>query len=395
MKKIFSLLLGGCLLLGACTTTTTAQKTITIKGKVQFPFNQFNMEIVERNGFDRIVLDSCKVKEDGTYEFTMKVDRPGVYTLDCQKWQSVQFWAEDENLEINFRGYDTARIKVKNPPYVYINGGPNNEVMNLMNWDAYRNYQLMIGVSQGVYRIPGIDDATKQDVSGKFYNMLAEESSARMRYLAEHYADRNSVLAVLGSLRGAANEELVEKVLAQLEAKNPNYAPLVKFKKDRAEAKAQQERLAEGKKAPEFSYPTPDGKQNLGPQDFKGKILVLDFWASWCGPCRAEIPNLKEAYKNYHDKGVEFFSVSIDKDEAAWRKAMKEEAMPWHQAQAPGAGKDVMKLYQFSGIPYILILDKDGKIVAKNMRGKALTDKLDELLSGKKKESVAMPAMGM
>lgn len=395
MRKIFSLLLGGCLLLGACTTTTTAQKTITIKGKVQFPDNRFNMEIVEQNGFDKIILDSCKVKEDGTYEFKMKVDRPGAYTLDCQKWQSVWFWAEDENLEINFRGEDTAKIKIKNPPYVYINGGPNNEVMNLMNWDAYRNYQLMIGVSQGVYRIPGIDDATKQDVSGKFYNMLAEELSARMRYLAEHYADRNSVLAVLPMLRGAANEELVEKVLAQLEAKNPNYEPLLKFKKDRAEAKAQQERLAEGKVAPEFSYPTPDGKQKLGPQDFKGKILVLDFWASWCGPCRAEIPNLKEAYKNYHDKGVEFFSVSIDKDEAAWRKAMKEEAMPWHQAQAPGAGKDVMKLYQFSGIPYILILDKDGKIVAKNMRGEALTDKLDELLSGKKKESVAMPAMGM
>lgn len=380
--------------MGACTTTTTAQKTITIKGKVQFPDNRFNMEIVERNGFDKIVLDSCKVKEDGTYEFTMKVDRPGVYTLDCQKWQSVQFWAEDENLEINFRGQDTARIKIKNPPYVHIYGGPNNEVMNLKNWDAYRNYQLMIGVSQGVYRIPGIDDATKQDVSGKFYNMLAQESNARMRYLAEHYADRNSVLAVLGSLRGADDDALVEKVLAQLEAKNPNYAPLVKFKKDRADAKAQQERLALGKKAPEFSYPTPDGKQKLGPQDFKGKILVLDFWASWCGPCRAEIPNLKEAYKNYHDKGVEFFSVSIDKDEAAWRKAMKEEDMPWQQVQAPGAGKEVMKLYQFSGIPYILILDKDGNIVAKNMRGKKLTDKLDELLSGKK-ESVAMPAMGM
>ena len=251
------------------------------------------------------------------------------------------------------------------------------------------------GVSQNVYRIPGLDDKTKSEASMKFYDMLGQESNARMRYLAEHYADRNSVLAVLSSLRGDANQGLVDSVLAVLEAKNPNYEPLVKFKKDRAEAKAQKERLAEGKVAPEFSYPTPDGKQKLGPQDFKGKILVLDFWASWCGPCRAEIPNLKKAYEAYHEKGVEFFSVSIDKDEAAWRKAMKEEAMPWHQAQAPGAGKDVMKLYQFSGIPYILILDKDGKIVAKNMRGEALTDKLDELLSGKKKESVAMPAMGM
>lgn len=393
MNKIFSLLLGGCLLLSA--GSVFAQKTITIKGKVQFPYNQFNMEIVERNGFDKTIIDSCKVNDDGTYEFKMKVERPGVYTLDCQKWQSVQFWAEDEDLEVNFRGMDTARIKIKNPPYVYINGGPNNEVMNLMNWDGYRGYQLMIGISQGVYRIPGIDDQAKQEVSGKFYDMLGNESRARMKYLAEHYSDRNSVLAVLPSLRGVDNEELVASVLAKLEAKNPNYAPLLKYKAALAEAKAQQQRLAEGQVAPEFSFPTPDGKKNLGPQDFKGKILVLDFWASWCGPCRAEIPHLKEAYKEYNKKGVAFFSVSIDKDGAAWRKAMKEENMPWVQAQAPKAGKDVMKQYQFSGIPYILVLDKEGRIVGKNLRGKALTDMLEQMVSGKKKEAVAMPAMGM
>lgn len=73
------------------------------------------MEIVERNGFDKTIIDSCKVNADGTYQFTMKVDRPGVYTLECQKWQSVQFWAEDEDLEINFRGMDTARIKNQKP----------------------------------------------------------------------------------------------------------------------------------------------------------------------------------------------------------------------------------------------------------------------------------------
>ena len=278
MRKILRLLLFACMLIS--TSSVFAQKTITIKGKVKFPYNRFNMEIVERQGFDKTIIDSCKVKDDGTYEFKMKVDKPGVYTLDCQKWQSVQFWAEDEDLEINFRGEDTAKIKIKNPPYVYINGGPNNEVMNLMNWDGYRGYQLMIGVSQGVYRIPGIDDQAKQEVSGKFYDMLGSESRARMRFLAEHYADRNSVLAVLPSLRGEENEELVQQVLARLESKNPNYAPLLKYKAEMAEAKAQKERLSEGKVAPEFSFPTPDGKKKLGPQDFKGKILVLDFWAS-------------------------------------------------------------------------------------------------------------------
>ncbi len=393
MKKILSLLWGGCLLLAA--GPVLAQNTITIKGKVQFPDNHFNMEIVERHGFDKTVLDSCKVNEDGTYEFKMKVVRPGVYTLDCQKWQSVRFWAEDEDLEINFRGMDTARMKIKNPPYVHINGGPNNEVMNLMNWDGYRGYQLMIAISQGVYRIPDIGDQAKQEISGKFYAMLGDESRSRARYLAEHYADRNSVLAVLPGLSGGEDEALVEKALARLEAKNPDYAPLLKFKAERAAVKAQKERLTEGRVAPEFSYPTPDGKKNLGPQDFRGKVLVLDFWASWCGPCRTEIPNLKKAYEAYHDKGVDFFSVSIDKDGAAWRKAMKEENMPWAQAQAPKAGKEVMRQYQFSGIPYILVLDKEGRIVGKNLRGKALTDKIEEVLGGKKKKSMAMPAMGM
>ena len=275
MKKIFSVVLGGCLLLGAC--AATEQKTITIKGKVQFPDNQYNMEIVERNGFDKTIIDSCKVNKDGTYRFTMKVDRPGVYTLECQKWQSVQFWAEDEDLEINFRGMDTARIKIKNPPYVYINGGPNNEVMNLMNWDGYRGYQLMIGISQGVYRIQGLDDQAKQETSMKFYDMLSDESRARIKYIAEHYADRNSVLAVLPMLRGNENAELVEKVLAKLEAKNPDYAPLKKYKADMAEVKALRESLTEGKVAPEFSCPTPDGSKNLGPQDFKRKNSGIGF----------------------------------------------------------------------------------------------------------------------
>ena len=263
MKKVLSFVFGICMLISI--NAAYAQRTITIKGKVQFPYEKFNMEVVERNGFDKTVLDSCKVNEDGTYEIRMKVERPGVYTLDCQKWQSVRFWAEDEDLEINFRGMDTAKIKIKNPPYVYINGGPNNEVMNLLNWDGYRGYQLMIAVSQGVYRIQGLDDQAKQELSGKFYGMLGDESKARMRFLAEHYADRNSVLAVLPSLKGEENAGLVAKVLARLEAKNPDYAPLLKYKAELAAAKAQQERLAEGKVAPEFSFPDPTGKKTYGP----------------------------------------------------------------------------------------------------------------------------------
>ena len=125
------------------------------------------------------------------------------------------------------------------------------------------------------------------------------------------------------------------------------------------------------------------------------KMVFVDVYTSWCGPCRQEIPHLKEAFEAYNEKGVEFLSVSIDKDGNAWRKAMKDENMPWAQVQAPKAGKDVMKLYQFSGIPYILVLDQEGRIVGKNLRGQKLMDKLEEMVNGGAKKSVAMPAMGM
>lgn len=356
-----------------------AQQQITIKGKVQFPDNRFKMEVYKRHGFDKIVVDSCEVKDDGKYEFKMKVDDPGVYILDCQRWQAVPFWAEDENVEIDFRGQDTAKIKIKNPPYVHIKGGPNNEVMNLFNWDNYRGYQLMIAISQSIYRIPNIDDEAKQEVSGKFYSMLSDESHARIKYIAEHYADRNSVLFLLPMLNRPGDEEILNSVINTLEKNNASYSPLLKYKKEIAESKVLKEQMAEGNLAPKFSYPTPNGKKTLGPQDFKGKILVLDFWASWCGPCRKEIPHLKEAYEKYGNKGVAFFSVSIDDKDTNWKKAMEEEKMPWAQALAPEAGKDIMKLYQFSGIPFIVVLDKEGKIVAKNLRGKKLMDKLEEL----------------
>ena len=217
--------------------------------------------------------------------------------------------------------------------------------------------------------------ATKQ--AEAFWAMIPEnrDSKALAVIICNHY--------------GGASVDVLEKIVDQFGESVQACYPIQKVKKRIAQVKAS----AVGSVAPEFELKDLEGNP-VKLSSFRGKYVLIDFWASWCGPCRAEIPHLKEAYKEYSNKGVAFFSVSIDKDNAAWRKAMKEENMPWAQVQAPKAGKDVMKQYQFSGIPYILVLDKEGKIVAKNLRGKALTDKLEELLSGKKK-SVAMPAMGM
>mgnify|MGYP002241715363 CR=1 FL=1 len=246
----------------------------------------------------------------------------------------------------------------------------------------------MIGVSQGVYRIEGLDMQAKQETSMKFYDMLGDESRARSKYIAEHYADRNSVLAVLPMLRGNENAALVEQVLAKLEAKNPDYAPLKKYKADMAEAKAQKERLAEGKVAPEFSYPTPDGNKNLGPQDFKGKILVLDFWASWCRPCRASFPEMKKLYAEYHKKGVEILGITNDSRKADWLKALEEDNLPWLQVidEYPirNTPAKVATLYAIPYLPTLMLIDPDGKIVGKAKDKHELKTWLDERLANKK-----------
>lgn len=379
MKRQMIFLLGCMVLLSMCTPSEQKQ-TITIQGKVEFPDNQFNIEVIKRDQFDKVVVDSCKVNEDGTYSIQLLVEEPGMYTLDCQKWQAVNFWAEDEDLVIDFRGMDTAKVKIKNPPYVHIYGGPNNELMNLVNWDDYRYYQQMIAISQNLHKID-IDPLKRQETFTSLFGALNEDRMARSRFLAKHYADRNSVLTILPGLRSSDDQPLVEEVLGKLEAKNPNYAPLVAFKTEREEKKLQTERVALGQPAPEFAYPTTDKQKTMGPQDFKGNYLVIDFWASWCGPCRKEMPNMKKAYEQFSGKGVSFFNVSIDSKEADWLKALDEEKMPWDQVLAPEAGKEVMKLYQFSGIPFIVLLDKEGNILAKNLRGEQLIEKLKEVTS--------------
>lgn len=361
--------------------------TIAITGKVAaLREGEDVIRVIKKDGFFKQTIDSCEVKPDGTYELKMRVEQPGVYTLQCQGGQQVNFWAGEEDVKVNFPGFGNAKIKIVRPMYIRVEGGKNNEVVDKLNWEAYQNMQLMGACSRPVYRQEGIADDVKQKLALELGEIAMNDLSDRLRYWAECYADREAVVVILAKLQGEKYDEMIQKVVAVLEAKYPNSAALKEYKA----ARVQQELVKQGQMAPEFAYPTPDGKKNLGPQDFKGKYLVMDFWASWCGPCRGEIPHLKEAYAKYAEQGVAFFSVSIDKSDAAWKKALVEENMPWEQVCAPQAGKDVMKQYQFTGIPHILVLDKEGRIVGKNLRGKALMDKLEELVNGNKQKKTSM-----
>jgi thiol-disulfide isomerase/thioredoxin len=135
-----------------------------------------------------------------------------------------------------------------------------------------------------------------------------------------------------------------------------------------------------GVTATDFIQPSPEGI-NISLSSFKGKYVLVDFWASWCGPCRAESPNLVKAYQQYKSKGFEIFSVSLDEKKDRWLKAIKEDGYTWPQAgDMKGWDNPVAAIYGISSIPFNFLVDANGIIIARNLRGEELEKKLIEIL---------------
>jgi peroxiredoxin len=128
-----------------------------------------------------------------------------------------------------------------------------------------------------------------------------------------------------------------------------------------------------------FTQNDPEGKP-ISLSSFKGKYVLVDFWASWCHACRLENPNVVKAYNSYHEKGLEILSVSLDKNKQAWLDAIKKDGMPWnHVSDLKFWKNEVAVMYNIQSVPQNMLLDKTGKIIGKNLRGEELAAKLAEV----------------
>ncbi|MEX1187942.1 MAG: TlpA disulfide reductase family protein [Bacteroidia bacterium] len=136
-----------------------------------------------------------------------------------------------------------------------------------------------------------------------------------------------------------------------------------------------------GADAPEINLPSPSG-QMIPLSSLKGKVVLIDFWASWCGPCRKENPNVVAMYNRLKDKGFTIYSVSLDKNKVAWQEAIAKDNLTWesHVSDLAYWNSVVVKQYGFQGIPFTVLIDRDGKIVAKGLRGEALEQAVSSLL---------------
>jgi thiol-disulfide isomerase/thioredoxin len=185
-----------------------------------------------------------------------------------------------------------------------------------------------------------------------------------------------------------------KKIVARMESIAPTSVYTKQFKDRINQAEAQenakkaQEQMgkntAVGALAPEINLKTPEGN-DLKLSSLRGQVVLIDFWASWCGPCRRENPNVVALYNKLKDKGFTVYSVSLDKSADPWKNAIKQDGLVWpnHVSDLAGWQSSAAALYGVNSIPRTFLLDRDGKIVATNLRGEELDKKVEELILGK------------
>ena len=220
-------------------------------------------------------------------------------------------------------------------------------------------------------------DTTKQAEIYAEYQANQEKTEALQLDVVKANPASPAAAFIVSNVYGHGAIEEMKEGLAMLDASlaTSTYYKALSEKIEKLEA------VAVGQMAPDFTMNDVDGNP-VSLSSFKGKYLLVDFWASWCGPCRRENPHVVELYAEFKDKGFDILGVSLDQKKDAWLKAIEDDKLTWsHVSDLKGWGNEAAKLYAVSGIPHTVLLDKEGKIIAKNLRGDALRDKVAELLN--------------
>jgi len=367
MKKLlFPLLL---LFIISCNSAQNNDSTNALSGNISNLSDKTNLflDVVSPNEITQKAI--TQIDKNGNFKFDFQIESEGVYRL-----------------RINQQNFITLILKPNENAIItgdvnnFASSSEESEQLKELNVQLQKKYVKIDSLSK-LYNLTNNDSLTTYNLQLKLFSLKFDIENLYVKVIDKNPASLLSYSAV-SQLNPDQYIDEYKKVDEGLGKEFPNSAYYKAFHQHFLLVN----RLPIGKLAPDFTVPDRNGK-DLTLSSLRGKIILLDFWASWCHPCRKENPNIVKSYQKFHDKGFDIFSVSLDgmpqqqNPKQDWLNAIAQDGLVWENqgCEFKGWSAESIKVYGVQAIPFNVLIDKEGKILGKNLRGEALYQKLAEI----------------
>lgn len=370
-----------CIFFAAASWAKADKEIVTIQGKISGAEGKtIFLEYFVQNR--PVKIDSFSIKKNGKFELQTKAEEIDFYRVGFGPRNFVLL-----ALDLGEKAVLNADAENLTETYSVTGSMQSQYIRDFL--EGLSDYSKETEVLNAKFNNPNTTNVEKAEIRSKADSLKKVFLTFRDAYIGKHSGDI-AIMTTLTHLNDNKDYDLLKKIETDLGANYPDskYFRTVRTKVQQIEFKRRQEeeirKMQEqsqiGKPAPALNFPNPDGEV-ITIESLKGKYILIDFWASWCGPCRRENPNVVKAYAKYKKAGFTVFSVSLDKDKTRWVNAIKQDGLIWpnHVSDLKYWQSEAVKKYGFSGIPHTVLVDDKGIIIAKNLRGPALEAKLKEI----------------
>ncbi|RFC53891.1 TlpA family protein disulfide reductase [Brumimicrobium aurantiacum] len=350
---------------------TQEKETLLLKGQI-FNTESDTLKLVQNDGKQNTVVEHISLDEKGFFEKSVELPSHDFYVLSLEDNQGVNFiYQGEDTLKIYGDGSNLLQ-------HTNIIGSPSSTAL----LDFVRINTAYKAKLDSANKYLQANKSQQKQIQQDFQPVYQAFMGQRELFIRQN-GDSPALIGVIPSVNTDQEFELYESIVKQL---GNSFGESPTIKRIQAEFEVNKQKriknmpIAPGDQAKEIALPNPEG-DTLRLSDYKGKVVLLDFWAAWCGPCRRENPNVVKLYKQYNEQGFEVFSVSLDKDIDKWEAAIAQDNLIWdgHVSDLQGWRSSAGKDYKVSSIPFTVLIDREGKVIGTNFRGEALGEKLKEI----------------